>query len=48
MPELGIDFFLTGLTSRMQIGLYLVVSVVGIMAVLIGFTIWQERTFNRK
>lgn len=48
MPGLNIDFFLTGLGRRLQIGLFMVVCVAVLMGVVIGFTIWQERTSHRK
>lgn len=48
MPEFGIDFFLKGLGARVQIGLFLILGVAAFMVAVIGFTIWQERTFHRK
>lgn len=48
MSELGLNFFLTGLGPRLQIGLFMVVCVAVLMGVVIGFTIWQERTSTRK
>jgi len=45
--RLGLEFFLRGLTGRLQIGLFLVGGIAVIMAIIIGFSLWQERTAKR-
>lgn len=45
---MSVNFFLTGLAARLQIGVFLIAGVVVFMVAVVGFTIWQERTFNRK
>lgn len=48
MQQFGIEFFLKGLIERAQIGIFLILGTALLMAVLIGFQIWQERTFGKR